>query len=83
MELREAYCNTEIDLLERETKKAIERIMITPGVQSPEYIPKFNAIMDNYRLRYAALQALKPTPYDNQTRTIHPQPGDDQDTRHI
>ncbi len=65
MKLREAYCDTELDRLERETKKAIERIMTNPGVQSPEYIPRFNSIMDHYRLTYAALIALKPNPYDN------------------
>lgn len=64
MKLREAYVNIELEILERETKKAIDRIMIDPGVQSPEYEPKYLAIMDNYRLRWQALQSLKPLPYD-------------------
>jgi len=64
MKLREAYVNTELEILERETKKAIDRIMITLGVQSPEYEPRYLAIMDNYRLRWHAIQSLKNPTYD-------------------
>jgi hypothetical protein len=64
MKLREIYVESELQILERETKEAIDRIMMNPGVKSPEYEPKYLAIMDNYRLRWQVLQSLKPSLYD-------------------
>lgn len=58
MLLREAYIETESMALERQTKEAIDRIMVNPGITSPDYEDKFNTIMDNYRLRWQAIQSL-------------------------
>lgn len=55
---------SEIDRLETSTKEAVDRIMINPGVASPEYEAKYNSIMDNYRLRWQSIQSLKKSPYD-------------------
>lgn len=64
MILREKYIESETDRLERTTREAIDRIMLNPGVASPEYEAKYNAIMDNYRLRWNDIQSLKKTTYD-------------------
>lgn len=64
MLLREAYIESESDRLERTTREAIDRIMINPGVASPEYEAKYNAIMDNYRIRWQMIQELKTPTYD-------------------
>lgn len=59
MQLREAFVQTESEILERRTKKAIDRIMIDPGVQSPDYEEKYESIMQSYRLRAEELRLLK------------------------
>lgn len=59
MRLREAFIDTESAILERSTKKAIDRIMIDPGIQSPDYEGKYKAIMQSYRLRAEELRLLK------------------------
>lgn len=59
MRLREVYVDTESAILERNTKKAIDRIMIDPGVQRPDYEEKYEAIMQSYRLRAEEVRLLK------------------------
>ena len=59
MKLREAYIETETERIECQTKEAIRKLQIIPGVESPEYESKYEAIMDNYRLRLAAIESLK------------------------
>lgn len=64
MEKYVEYVDSRLDILERETKAAIDRIMINPGVQSPDYEAKYLAIMDNYNLRWQAIQNMKPSHYE-------------------
>ena len=59
MRLREAYIETESSLLEKRTEEAIRKIQISPGIQSPEYEEKYEAIMQEYRLRVEAIRILK------------------------
>lgn len=59
MQLREAFVDTESSILERITKKAIDRIMIDLGIQSPDYEKKYEGIMQSYRLRAEELRLLK------------------------
>lgn len=58
MKLREAFVETESYLVEKHTREAIARIMIIPGVQSPDYEEKYEAIMQRYRLRVEELRKL-------------------------
>lgn len=56
--LRQVYIETERDRIERETKHRIERLQIKIGVQNLEYEERYEAIMQDYRLRVQALMSL-------------------------
>ena len=50
MELLKAFQESEIDRVEKETKRKIERLQIKLWVQHPEYEERYNSIMQDYEL---------------------------------
>ena len=58
MMLRQVYIDTEKNRIEKDTKARIDKLMINPGQESPEYEERYESIMQDYRLRMQALLPL-------------------------